>query len=95
MIIIFGSIVVTLLIIFYSLFNVAVQYTVHQSTTYLLVWLFSLLSLNVIISFLIYGYYYYRTNINPYQGNAGSKGYTGHTGDIGTDITKFLCKNKN
>ena len=87
MIVIFGAITMTLLIIFYSLFNIAVTYATQQTTTYLLVWLFSLLSLNVIVTMLIYGYYYYKTKINPFSGNSGEKGFRGSNGNLGKNIT--------
>ncbi len=93
MIIIFGAIAITILIIFYTIFDMAVKYAVNPTTTYMLVWLFTLFALNIIATIAIYGYYYYKTQIHPFQGSIGTPGYKGSDGNYGINTTEYICKN--
>lgn len=85
MVIIYGMLIVFFLIFAYSLILNILNYSNHQSTKYLIIWFTTLLFINLFITFSIYGYYYYKKNINPYQGRVGIAGYEGKIGEKGAN----------
>jgi hypothetical protein len=46
------------------------------------------------VTYGIYGYYYYKTKINPYSGRPGIQGYPGMNGASGISITECTSKQK-
>lgn len=89
MIIIYITLVIMFVILAFMTFNNVIKFGQHPTTFLLLSWFFGLLTLNIFISLTIYGYYYYKKNINPFIGIQGPSGYSGPSGNVGASTT--LC----
>jgi hypothetical protein len=91
MIIIVGTLLIFFLVIVYGLFNTMVQYAQHPTTIYFITWFFGLLTLNVLVAVVIYGYYYYKKTWNPFSGVPGLVGLDGPTGQKGINTINYQC----
>jgi hypothetical protein len=92
MIVIYGTLAVILVIIGFMIFKNMVSFAQHPTTFLLITWFFGLTVINIILAVLIYAYYYYKININPYGGIQGIPGYEGPPGNIGLNIVDYTCK---
>ena len=79
----------------YMIFKNMLSFAQHPTTFLIITWFFGLAALNILITITIYGYYYYKTNINPFSGIQGPPGYEGISGTVGTSTVDYKCKDKN
>lgn len=95
MIVILITIIIILLILAYSIFKNMLKFSEHPTTILLVTWFFSLALINLLLFTSIYGYYYYKTSMNPYQGNQGIPGYQGENGSPGNNAICYKCDKSN
>lgn len=76
----------------YMIFKNILSFAQHPTTFLIITWFFGLVAINVLITITIYGYYYYKKNINPFSGIQGPPGHEGPAGTLGASTVEYQCK---